>query len=252
MAAKEFDEQRPGNVETLLHLGVHLRVEIHLSSSDGLQSFADTPCRNDECRKHHERQDRESPLECEHRDDSGHENHRIAHRGAESRGDCTLCTDHVVVQAADEGPGLRAGEEGHGHALHFVEESYPQVVNEAFADAGRAPALHDGKGRFGQRCADGQQRQPPHEPSVAGGDGVVNDRPKDERRDERDQGRGEDGPEKHRNGGAVGPGELPDPSQGFALEFVSFDGFGVARDERVGVHLHLGDDTEGTACKRVT
>ena len=53
----------------------------------------------------------------------------------EDVGEGLLGAGDVVVEAADEGAGLGAREEGERHALHVVEDLGAHVVDEALADA---------------------------------------------------------------------------------------------------------------------
>ena len=67
VVAEQLDEHRPGDVEALGHLRAHRRVVLHLLAGDLLQPPADAPGRDDEQRQHDERQQRQPPLEGEHR-----------------------------------------------------------------------------------------------------------------------------------------------------------------------------------------
>ncbi len=86
------------HVETLGHLGVHRRVVAHLLTRDPLQSQPDPARRHDEQWQHHERQQREAPLEREHRCQRGGEHDHVAHDAAERAGHGGLRADHVVVE----------------------------------------------------------------------------------------------------------------------------------------------------------
>ncbi len=80
--------------------------------------------------------------------------------------------------------GLRAGEERDRHALHVVEQRDPQVVDEAFADAGRVVALHEREGCVGERETDGDERDPHHDAvAIPVRDRGVDERPDEQRRE---------------------------------------------------------------------
>ena len=60
-------------------------------------------------------------------------------------GEGLLRAEHVVVQPADQGAGLGAGEEGQRHALDVAEHLRPHVEDQALADDGGDPALGEGE-----------------------------------------------------------------------------------------------------------
>ena len=66
--AEQLHEQRAGHVEALGHLRVHGRVEVHALAGDRLQAPADPLGRDDEQRQQHEGDEREPPVEQQHRD----------------------------------------------------------------------------------------------------------------------------------------------------------------------------------------
>ena len=130
---------------------------------------------------------------------------------AERAGERPLGADDVVVQAADQGAGLRAGEEGDRHALHVVEQPDAQVEDEALADprrpttarpASSAPS-DDGDGDHEERRGGDESRGRRRRDR-----GVVDDAPDEQRRDEPEDGldddRGEE-PGEHRRYGRARP-----------------------------------------------
>ena len=98
VVAEQLDEQRPGDVEALGHLRVHRRVVLHLLAGDVLQPAADPAGRDDEQRQHDQRQQRQPPLEGEHRDERRDEHDDVADDAAERARDGGLGADDVVVQ----------------------------------------------------------------------------------------------------------------------------------------------------------
>ena len=158
-----------------------------------LQPPTDARGRDDEQRQHDERQQREAPLEGDHRGQRGDEDDDVADDAAERAGDRGLRTDDVVVQTADQRAGLGAGEERDRHALHLGEQRDAQVVDESFADARAAPPLTRSPGPPRSSAAttttigeDGDQL------TILVGDGVVEDGAERERRDQCDQRRQQD------------------------------------------------------------
>ena len=85
-------------------------------------------------------------------DQRGDDADDIADDVREGRGEGLLRALDVTVQAGHERAGLGAGEEADRHPLDVVEHLGAQIVDQAFADTGRVPALgeaddrgHDGK-----------------------------------------------------------------------------------------------------------
>jgi len=61
-----------------------------------------------------------------------------------------------------------------------VEQGDPQVEDEALADGGRSPPLHEGQGGLGQCSGYHQEAQHGEAVAVAGHDGSVDDLPEEE------------------------------------------------------------------------
>src|SRR5680860_1509879 len=102
-----------------------------------LQAAADVAGGEDERGEHEQCEEGEPPLEGEHERERHHQHDRVRDHGAESVGDRLLGADHVVVEAREQRPRLRAGEERDRQPLHVVEELDPHVVDEALADLRR-------------------------------------------------------------------------------------------------------------------
>ena len=120
---------------------VHLGVGLHLFAGDALERRADPTGRPDEGRQHEQRQDRQTPLECDHhRERDGQGDHVLDDR-AQRVGDGLLGAHDVTVEPGLQRAGLCTREEREGELLHVVEERDAQVVNETFTDPGREPPL---------------------------------------------------------------------------------------------------------------
>ena len=138
----------------------------------------------------------------------------VGHHRAERAGEGPLGSDHVVVEPANEGAGLGAGEEGQRHALHVVEQPQPQVEDQALADAGAEPALHQRQQRLARGRGDQHDEQQVQVAAVALCDGRVEDLPDHQRRQQPQERRGDDDDDERDDPGAVGPGETPHPAPG--------------------------------------
>jgi len=122
--AEELHEEGTGHVEALGHRVVHRRVDVHALPGDVLESGPDASGGEHEDGQDHDGEQGEAPLEQQHRDQRAAEGDDVADDGAERAGEGPLGADHVVVESADEGAGLGAGEERERHALDMVEEPH--------------------------------------------------------------------------------------------------------------------------------
>ena len=137
---------RAGHVEALGHLRVHRGVVLHLLAGELLQPAPDAAGREDEQRQHDEREQRQPPLEGEHRGERGDEHDDVADDAAERAGDRGLGADDVVVQPADVSApvGVRV-KNATGIRCTLANSAPPQVVDQPLADPRAAPALDDGE-----------------------------------------------------------------------------------------------------------
>ena len=99
VVTEQLDEEGAGDVEALRHLRVHRRVVLHLLAGDVLQAEADPAGRDDEQRQHGQGEQREPPLEDQHRRQRGDQPDDVADDAAERVGDCRLGADDVVAEA---------------------------------------------------------------------------------------------------------------------------------------------------------
>ena len=235
---EELDHHGARDVEALGHLRVHLGVQFHLPVRDGADPGADALGGCDEQRQHHERQQSEPPFERGHRGERGGEHHDVRHDAAERGGDGGLRTHHVVVETADQRAGLRAGEERNGHLFDLVEEGDAQVVDEALADAGAQPALHDGEHRVTERGHHEDEREERDASTVPVGDCGVEDGAEKERRSEREERRRHDGREESDDAPLVRRGEASHPAQRLALDARALHRMGITRNHHVWTHSH--------------
>ena len=250
-SSEQLHQLRARHVEPFGHLAVHLGVHAHLLTRDGLQPLAHALGRDHENGQDHQREERETPLERDHRRECGDQHDHVADDAAEGGGDRCLCADHVVVEAADECTGLGAGEEGDRQALHLCEQRDAKVVDEAFTDAGATPPLHDRERRVGQGGDHHHDREHHDQGSVTGllslGDRSVEDRPERERRHQGEQRGDEDGDEEPDDDRAVGLRESPRPTQRCTLQPLALHGIGIAGHEHVGPHSHPATIGRGPA-----
>ena len=156
--AEQLDQRRAGDVEALGHLRVHRRVVLHLLAGDVLQPPPDAAGRHDEQRQHDQRQQRQPPLEPQHRDQRGDQHDHVAHDAAERARHRRLGADHVAVEAARDRARRRAREERQRQPLDLGEQRPAQVGDQSLADAGAAPPLADLEEGVAERGDDREAR----------------------------------------------------------------------------------------------
>ena len=98
-APEQFDQQRPANVERLVHVGVHGGVLVHGLAGDVAQHRTQTAGNQDEERHDQHADDRQPPLEGQHDGQDGDRLHDIGDDAGDGVADGVLRADHVVVQA---------------------------------------------------------------------------------------------------------------------------------------------------------
>src|SRR5829696_6465341 len=189
-APEQHHQQRPGDVEALVHGGVHGRVELHRLAGDDLEPAPDPPGREQEQRQHGHRDQGDAPVQQEHGDQGRDQADDVGEDRPEGAGEGPLGADHVAVEAAGEGAGLGVGEEGQRLALDVVEQAGPQPVDQALADARGQEPLAEGEPGIGQGDPDGGEADQVDQPEAALGDGGVEQLAHQQGRDHRGQ-RGE-------------------------------------------------------------
>ena len=185
--AEQLDQRRAGDVEALGHLRVHRRVVLHLLAGDVLQPPPHPARRHDEQRQHDQRQQRQPPLQPQHRDQRRDQHDHVAHDAPERARHRRLGADHVAVEAARDRARRRAREERQRQPLDLGEQRTTQVGDQPLADPCAAPALPDLEEGVAERGDDREAGQPPDLGAVALRDRVVEDLAHDQRRHQRQQ-----------------------------------------------------------------
>ena len=184
--AEQLRDERAGDVEALGREVVHLRVQLHAFTRDRLQLRPEPARRKDEQRAGSSSVSSVSfhssanMIDERHRDPDD-----VRDDGAERARHRLLRADDVAVEPGLQRAGLRAGEERDRHVLHVVEQRDAQVADQAFADPGGEPTLHEREQRVGEREADRGEREPGDERAVLVGHGGVEEAAEQQGRDRR-------------------------------------------------------------------
>src|SRR5829696_5120786 len=186
-APEQHHQQRPGDVEALVHGRVHGRVELHRLAGDGLEPAADPPGREQEQRQHGDRDQGDPPVQQEHGDQGRDQADHVGEDRPEGPGEGPLGADHVVVEPAGEGAGLGVGEEGQRLSLHVVEQSGAELVDQPLADARRQEPLAEGEAGVGQGDPHGGKADQVDQAEAVLGDGGVEQLAHEQCRDHRGQ-----------------------------------------------------------------
>jgi hypothetical protein len=203
------------------------------------------PCRDDEHRQQHQRQQRHLPGDAEHHHEGQGEQDEVAGHARQRVAERALRPDDVVVEAADQGAGAGAGEEGDGHALDVVEDRGAQRPDEPLAERRRQPAGDQperGLRDRDERDEDGEHRHGPH--GVAGDDGV-HDPAGEQGSGDRQHGAHHAERQEAQDASTVGPRERPDPSDGRPRDVPLLRARGRAAQRHPGGHLHVHEASEG-------
>ena len=138
--AEQRHQQGARHVEPLGRGRVHRGVEAVALPGQRLQLAAEPPGRQHEDRQQDQREQRDLPGQAEHHHRGQHQADDVGDDAGQGRGEGLLRADHVVVQPADQGAGLGAGEERQRHPLHVLEDLGAHVEDQALADPRREPA----------------------------------------------------------------------------------------------------------------
>ena len=111
------------------------------SRSSAPDPGADPAGRDHEHGQQHQRQQRDLPRQADHHGQREHEGDDVGDDARQRRGERPLGADDVVVEPADQGAGVGAGEERDRHALHVLEHPAAQVEDQALAEPGRLQPL---------------------------------------------------------------------------------------------------------------
>ena len=148
-----------------------------------------------------------------------------------------------LFKPADQCTRLGPREELHRHALHVVEQADPEVVDEAFTDAGRPAPLEQRDDRRRNRGSHHEQRLRDQQGGVLVGKGGVDDRLEHERGDEREERLEDDRHQEPRELPSIGSGEGHDAAHEIPIETLSADLLRVLMDHAERRHAHGGEGT---------
>ncbi len=116
-APKQFDQQRPADVERLVHVGVHGGVLVHRLAGDVAQHRTQAAGSQDEERQDEHTDDGQPPLEGQHDSQDGDRLNDVGGNANDGIADGVLRADHVVVQARHQLADFGVGEKAQRHAL---------------------------------------------------------------------------------------------------------------------------------------
>ena len=221
---EQLDQHRPAHLEALLHDHVHLAVEVVALLGQRADALADEAGRDEEEGDEDEGGQGDLPAEEEHGTEDDDHRDEVADHVGEQVGEGLLGADHVVVQPADQGPGLGAGEEGQRHPLDVAEHLGAHVVDEALPDVGRDPPLGQGQAGVGEGQDGDQESQLDHQVGVVLEDAVVDQGPQDQGVHGADGGVEDDHGEEDGQDRPVGDGEGEHPPGRALLDPVLEDG----------------------------
>jgi hypothetical protein len=137
----KFDQQRPADVERLVHVGVHGGVLVHGPPGDVAQHHAQAAGSQDEERHDQHADQRQPPLEGQHDGQDGDRLDDVGDDADDGVADGVLRADHVIVQPGHQLADLGVGEEAQRHALQARKERHAQVVDHALAHRRVQPPL---------------------------------------------------------------------------------------------------------------
>ena len=202
---EQLDQQRAADVERLVHQRVHLAVERKLIAHDATQPPAQDARRDDEQRQHRHGEERQPPLQRDHDRQRADQRDQVGDDVHDRAVDRPLGAAHVVVQPRHELAGLGVGEEAQRHALHVAEQRPAQVVDHALTHRRAPVALHHAEQADHQRHRDHAEGQPTEPAEVLLRQGVVDQIPRQQGRDQAEQGGGDDDRQHPRDLAHVGP-----------------------------------------------
>ena len=131
----------------------HLGQRLLSLGGDALTHQADAPLRHDERGHEHHGEQRETPVEHDHRDERGDDRRGVAHDARHKGGEHSRDSADVVLKPRLDDSRLGAREEGELHALELVEQRDPQVARHPVSHVRRHPGLpHAQARRRDDRC----------------------------------------------------------------------------------------------------
>ena len=212
-AAHRLAEEDPGDRERLLHERGDVGHRLLPRRRDQPARLADLARDPHEHRQQPERQQRQLPVEQEHRDHGRRDRRDRRHHGCRGRREDVVDAADVVRDPALHLAGAGLREEREREPLQVAVDGRAHVVHHALADLRREVRLDDAErpGDHGDRDRDAdegaRQSQPPF------GNGGVEERLDDERRDHAEPGRDEDQQRDDGEPAGVRAEEPPDAAQ---------------------------------------
>ncbi len=194
-AAHRLAEQDARDRERLRDERAHVGQAALLLGGDPLALVADAARQPDEERQQREAEDRQAPVEQQHRDDRREHGRRVGDDRRRGRRDDVLHAADVVGDPRLHLAGARAREEGERQALQVAVDGGAQVVHDALADEVRQPRLTDADHAGGDRDEDHPADEPAQQRRVAVGDRRVEHVAQQKRRDHAEAGADRDQPE---------------------------------------------------------
>ena len=152
-----FHQLHPRNSERFLHVGRHLR-QLSLRRLARLEGgLANAASRQQEGGQHHQRGDRQLPVQREHQDNRAGKNHNAVDQAEDRVRDDALDAVDVVAESRHDVAGSGRGEEGDRLLEHPIEELVTEVEHDALAD----PVAEVGLDHTDQPAKQGRADQQP-------------------------------------------------------------------------------------------
>src|SRR5687768_16347226 len=180
-APKQLDQQRTADVEGLVHVGIHLRVQFHCLARDVAQHPAQAFRKDDEQRQDEQADQGQPPLQREHDRQYGDLTDQVGDDVGDDTANGVLRINHVVVEAAHQLSDLGVGKEAQGHTMQARKQSGTQVVDHTFTDRGIQPALNDADQAVNQWDEQQQNRKSNELVDILGGQDHIDQMTEDER-----------------------------------------------------------------------
>ncbi len=213
-AAEQLDQQGPRYAEALRHRRGQIGIDRHAAPGQRGQAVGEVSVEEHEAGDHDQRQQRHLPRQGQHGGEREHEREEIRRR-ARRRADGLLRSEDVVRQPGHERAGLRPREEGDRHPLDVVVERDAEVVDQAFADRGAQPPVHQVEAGDDHGHHHRDDEEPVDEAGIpmAGGQGIVDQCLEEQGREGADQGGEGERPEVGDQTASVGARESPGPPE---------------------------------------
>ena len=197
LPVERLRQQDARDAQRLLRDRGELRQRLLRLAGDPRAHLADAPLHDHEERHHHDGDQRQPPVDQDHRDERGDHRHEVAEDARDGVREHARDAADVVLQAGLDDAGLGPREESELHRLQVLEELHPQVAGDLVADRRGELGLDDAERRRQQEQPDHDRDEPPEQrdvgcPAVDREQRVVEDALHDQRRDDGDRGAGDD------------------------------------------------------------